>query len=88
MTMDEREPGIYVGGELVLPAADPDQIEADLAAELAHDRARDALYEAVRQLDEAWHRGGDHEDEHRALCDAWDALMLAPGPYGTSTGEG
>jgi hypothetical protein len=86
--MDKRGPGIYVEGNLILPAADPDQIEADLAAELAYDRALLALCEAVRRLDDAWHRGGDHEAEHRALCDAWDALMLAPSPYGTSTGEG
>lgn len=64
-----------------------DRIEADLAAGPAHERALLALRAAVRQLDEAWHGGGDHEAEHRALCDAWDALLLAPGPNGTSTKE-
>lgn len=47
---ETRPPGIYADGELLLPAADPDQLDADLAAELAYERARDAAIEAAREV--------------------------------------
>lgn len=47
---ETKEPGISVAGERILPAADPDELEANLAAELDDERARDAVVEATRAL--------------------------------------
>ncbi len=48
--MGPPPPGVYVGGELVFPANDPDQAEAEMAAELALEKARDAVIDAARAV--------------------------------------
>lgn len=49
-SVDQRASGLYVGGELVLPAADPDALEELLRLEFAYERARDAVILAGRAI--------------------------------------
>jgi hypothetical protein len=45
-----REPGIYTGGEMVLPAADPDELDEGLRLELEYERTKEAVIEMARKV--------------------------------------
>jgi hypothetical protein len=52
-----RGPGVYVGGQKVLPAADPDELDAGLRLEVEYERTKEAAIDVARRLVAVWEQG-------------------------------